>query len=258
MKKMYLFVVAALMGASSVQAQTTIASLGFEAGDAKAKSSQYALTPGKSIFGDWVNVKDEDAWDEQYTGEVKSGEFALHAENADPDGNSWDRGFKIAQLPIKESTPYRVSFWVKGPEGGKLSSWLSQGIENFDKSICTPSGHNFGLDQVTLNGEWQHMSFVSFYKNADVLNSVIENQSWVGGSVFPEEFGGDGTETYKEHFGGKLPEEFFFVANMFSAGEYLLDDIKIEEGMTFNEATFFSDVIKLDFGFQTNIAQRED
>ena len=105
--------VAALLSTGSLLAQTTIASLGFEQTDEKGKSSAYALTPGLSQFGDFVNVKDVDSWSEQSSEDVNSGEFALRAENGVTAGNSWDRGFKIAQLPLKENTPYRVSFWIK-------------------------------------------------------------------------------------------------------------------------------------------------
>jgi hypothetical protein len=42
---------------------------------------------------------------------------------------------------------------------------------------------------------------------------------------------------------------------MYNPGEYILDDILLEEGVTFNEATFNGDVIKLDFGYPTNIAE---
>ena len=266
MKRIYLLLVSALMGASSLQAQTTIAQLGFESGDATGKSSSYALTPGLSTFGDFVNVKAADEWTEQSSEDKVSGEFALLAKNSSEAGNSWDRGFKIAQLPIKENTPYRVSFWIKadpnytdddGVKNTALTSWLSQGIENFDKSICTPSGFNYGVQMTSgLTGEWQHISFVSFYTNADVLNNIIAGQSWVGNAVFPEAFGGNGTETYAEYFEGKLPPEFFLVINMYSPTTYVLDDIKVEEGVTFNQATFSesANAIKLDFGYQTNIA----
>ena len=266
MKKIYLTMVAALLGASSLWAQTTIATLGFESGDEKGKSSAYALTPGLSAFGDWVNVKEDDVWNEQYTEDKKSGEFSLFAQNDFEAGNSWDRGFKIAKLPIKENTPYRVSFWIKaeptytdetGIKNTSLTSWLSQGIENFDKSICTPSGFNYGVQMTSgLTGEWQRISFVSYYTNADVLNNIIADQSWVGNAEFPEEFGGDGTQTYAEFFDHKLPNEFFLIINMFSPTTYVLDDIKVEEGVTFNAATFSptAQAIKLDFGYQTNIA----
>ena len=260
MKKINFLLMLGLMSAASMQAQTTIVSLGFEPGDVKGQSSAYSLTPGLSEFGDWVNVKDVDLWDEKSQDEVHSGEYALYADNyeCDPAAQSWDRGFKIAKLPIKDNSAYRVSFWIKGTYGSKLSSWLAKGIENYDKSICTATGQNYGLDQVTLNGDWQHMSFVSYYANADVMNNYIANsESWRGGADFPEEFGGNGEQTYSEFFEGKLPEEFFFIANMFTSNsEYILDDIKIEEGVTFNQATFNGEyfAIKLDFGYSTNIA----
>lgn len=254
MRKLNLLIAAGLVASASVQAQTIVAELGFEQGDATGKSSKYSLSPGLSLFGDWVNVKDGDVWAENFADDKVSGEYAFKAVNAEPAANSWDRGFKIANVPVKDNTPYRVSFWVKGPSDGRLSSWLSKGIENFDKSICSPSGANFGVDGGFTNGEWQHFSFVSYYGGAEVLDNVIADQSWVGNAVYPEDFGGDGTKTYAEFFDHKLPEEFFFIVNMYSPGEYLLDDIKIEEGVTFNQATFATDVIKLDFGYPTNIA----
>ena len=250
--------------AVSVEAQTTVAELGFEPGDQTGRSSKYALTPGLSTYGDWVNVKDGDAWNEQFAGDVKSGEYAFQAANGSVSGQTWDRGFKIAGLELKENTPYRVSFWIKADptfeEDGQvkntsLTSWLSQGIENFDKSINSPSGANYGVQMTSgLTGEWQHISFVSYYTNSEVLNNIVAGQSWVGNAVYPEAFGGDGTKTYAEFYDHKLPEEFFLIINMYSATTYTLDDIRIEEGVTFNEATFANDVIKLDFGYPTNIA----
>ena len=266
MKKFYFLLAAAIMSTSALKAQTTIATLGFEDSDEKGKSSQFALTPGLSKFGDFVNVKEADLWEEQSTEDHVSGNYALFVQNCLEAGNSWDRGFKIAQLPIKENTPYRVSFWIKaepdymtdeGTKSTALTSWLSQGIENFDKSINSVSGFNYGVQMTSgLTGEWQHISFVSYYTNGDVLNNIIKDQSWVGNAVFPEEFGGDGVQTYAEHFEGKLPNEFFLIINMYSPTTYLLDDIKIEEGVTFNKATFSTsaNALKLDFGYQTNIA----
>lgn len=173
--------------------------------------------------------------------------------------NSWDRGFKLANLPIKEGVPYRVSMWIKGPEGveGKLSSWLSVGIENFDKSFTTADGKNYGLDQITLNGdgEWQRISFLSVYHGKEAIKTVIDGQSWVGNAVWPEQFeGADGTTSYKDHFGGYIPETFFFIANMNTAGEYMLDDICIEENASIAGASFNEECVKIDFGFPTNIA----
>lgn len=265
MKKINLLMAAGLMSFATVQAQTTIASVSFEPGDSKY-TTEDALTPG-GTYGDWVNVKDGDYWDEQCNGDQVTGEYSLRAEN-DPnvEGYSWDRGFKIGNLPIKENTPYRVSFWIKADESSyidengaekntALTAWLSKGMENYDKSFSSPSGRNYGVQMTSgLTGEWQRISFVSYYANAAVLDNIIANQSWVGNAVYPESFGGDGTQTYAQYFGGHLPEKYFVVVNMYSPVSYMLDDLKVEEGVTFNEATFSGNVVKLDFGYPTNIA----
>lgn len=263
MKKFNFLIALGLMATASMQAQTTVARLGFEVGDEKY-TTEGALTPG-GTFGDWVNVKAEDYWEEPSTDDPKSGEYCLVAKNGSTAGQTWDRGFKIGNLTIKENTPYRVSFWIKadpdfiddnGAEKSScLTSWLSQGIENYEKSFCTPTNANYGVQMTSgLTGDWQHISFVSYYTNADVLNNVIKDQSWVGNAVYPEAFGGDGVETYAQHFKGQLPSVFHVIINMYSPVNYSLDDIVVEEGVTFNEATFMEDVIKLDFGYPTNIA----
>ena len=263
MKKFNFLIALGLMATASMQAQTTVARLGFEVGDEKY-TTEGALTPG-GTFGDWVNVKAEDYWEEPSTDDPKSGEYCLVAKNGSTAGQTWDRGFKIGNLTIKENTPYRVSFWIKADpdfiddngveKSSCLTSWLSQGIENYEKSFCTPTNANYGVQMTSgLTGDWQHISFVSYYTNADVLNNVIANQSWVGNAVYPEAFGGDGVETYAQHFKGQLPSVFHVIINMYSPVNYSLDDIVVEEGVTFNEATFMEDVIKLDFGYPTNIA----
>ena len=263
MKKFNFLIALGLMATASMQAQTTVARLGFEVGDEKY-TTEGALTPG-GTFGDWVNVKAEDYWEEPSTDDPKSGEYCLVAKNGSTAGQTWDRGFKIGNLTIKENTPYRVSFWIKADpdfiddngveKSSCLTSWLSQGIENYEKSFCTPTNANYGVQMTSgLTGDWQHISFVSYYTNADVLNNVIKDQSWVGNAVYPEAFGGDGVETYAQHFAGQLPSVFHVIINMYSPVNYSLDDIVVEEGVTFNEATFMEDVIKLDFGYPTNIA----
>lgn len=267
MKKLnYLMGLGLFVASLAASAQTTIYQNGFENADkpeAGKYSSKYALSPGKSMWGDWVNPKDGDVWTEQSTENPFAGEYCFSAENGDNDGNesySWDRGFKIANLPIKEGKSYRVGFWLKTNGEAKLSSWLSIGIENFDKSICTASGTNFGIDSKTIDtmDEWQHFSFVSYYAGQDPILKVIEGQSWVGSSTFPGEFGGSG-ESYKDHFNKRFPDEFFFIMNMFSSWQnYYVDDIKIEEDVAFAQATFAYDVIRLDFGYNTNAKELAD
>ena len=261
MKKNYLLIAAGLLCAASMQAQTVVGALDFDDVSQKgAFKTEYAITPELGTFGDWVNYKETDEWSEQCTDDPHSGEYCFMAANTGAMGYSWDRGFKMS-IPMKLETPYRVSFWVKATpqvtytndsgdevtEDTKLTSWLSKGMEYYDKSILS-----YGLNQVTgFTGEWQHMSFVCYNPTAEAMDATIP--SWQGGDPYPERFGGNG-ETYREHFDGKLPEVYFFIANMFCPTTYYLDDIVIEEGVAVKEVTHSQEIIKIDFGYATNIA----
>lgn len=268
MKKNYLLIAAGLLGAASLQAQTVVASLDFEDESQKgAFKTEYALTPELGFFGDWVNYKDTDEWDERSQDDPHSGEYCFMAANTGAIGQTWDRGFKLS-FPMKVETPYRVSFWAKidpsyqGSDAGggrtlestELTSWLSKGMENYDKSILSYGmDHKNGpRDGVLFNGEWQHVSYVVYNPTAEAMDATIP--SWQGGGEFPARFGGQAGETYRSHFEEKLPEVYFFIANMFCPVTYYLDDIVIEEGVTVREVTYSDEIIKVDFGYATNIA----
>ncbi|MBR1491914.1 MAG: hypothetical protein IJ610_04085 [Bacteroidaceae bacterium] len=268
MKRIYLLIATGLFCTASMQAQTVVAELGFEDDTQKeAFKTEYALTPELGTYGDWVNYKDTDEWTEKSTDDPHSGEYCFMAANTGAVGMSWDRGFKMS-FPMKLETPYRVSFWVKADptyegtdadgnpteEATKLTSWLSKGMENYDKSILS-----YGLNQATgpnaqtpFNGEWQHMSYVVYNPTAEAMDATIP--SWQGTGEYPARFGGQAGETYRSHFNEKLPEVYFFIANMFCPVTYYLDDIKIEEGVTVKEVTYSDEIIKIDFGYATNIA----
>ena len=272
MKKINLLIAAGLMCTASMQAQTVVASLGFEY-DSEDKSkveaykTDYALDKDHGIYGDWVNYKESDTWNEMCTDDPHSGEYCFMAANTGDVGQTWDRGFKLS-FPMKLETPYRVSFWAKvdpsysGPDGTgqrtiestELTSWLSKGMEMYDKSILS-----YGMDHMTgpsadvkFNGEWQHVSYVVYNPTAEAMDATIPG--WQGTSTFPISMGGDGEESYRDHFDAKLPEVYFFIANMFCPVTYYLDDIVIEEGVTVREVTYSDEIIKVDFGYATNIA----
>lgn len=253
--------------ATAASAQVTFpVRIGFENADkSDLYHSKYANNVDLSEFGDWVNPhQDVDIWTEQAQDDAKNGQYCFMAQNTDK-LNPWDRGFKLANLPIKENTPYRMSFWVKGTAGNVITAWLSKGVEQLDKSFISSSNSGeYGINQKVMSGEWEHMSFVAFYENAAPYNSWLANTSWAGGATvgdnIPESlWEGAGVndsnkdKTYRDFFNGAVPEEFFAIVNMFDGGTYLLDDICIEEGVYFNQATGNGNVIRLDFGYDTNI-----
>ena len=265
MKK--IFTLAAALCFTAMANAQVIAQLGFEEGDSKYTTEE-ALTPG-GTYGDWVNRKTYDEWVEPFNGDKHSGEYSFRANNFNEDGveyYSWDRGFKMGNLQgIKPETSYRVSFWAKADptfiaadgtdQATTITSHLSTGMENFDCSFTSTKGNDYSFDFKSFNGDWKHYSYVTYFTSMKTQNQVLPNgayeRSWIGNSQYP---GGAEGETYLMHFNNQFPENMFFVVfNMWSAGEYLLDDITIEEG-TFNAVTFSDDVIKFDFGYPTNIA----
>ena len=171
-------------------------------------------------------------------------------------GNTWDRGFVMGNIPLNNNTSYRVSFWVKADETypnyetgeeplRHIKSSINVGREYCDMPITTPTGLQYLYNFTGFNGEWKHVSYMVYFSNKEDLDKYSLNYS---GQAYP-----DGTIAWP--WEAPLPEEYFLIINMYNPGEYLLDDIKIEEGVTFNEATFGSQGIKLDFGYPTNIAE---
>ena len=253
MKKVNFLIALGLVSAASMQAQTSVVSLGFESGDQKYTTAD-AYTPG-GMYGDWVNKQETDEWTEPYADDKHSGEFSFRMVNNDGfEGNTWDRGFKIGNLQLEDNTAYRVSFWVKAEpayfnaDGNetptKLKSSMSIGKEYFDMPISTASGQQYYYTWNNCNGEWKHYSYVTYFTNKadqDALSESYSGKTDVNGNQVSE-------------VGDPFPEAYFITINLYNPGEYLLDDIKLEKGVTFNEATFTDDVIKLDFGYPTNIA----
>lgn len=260
-----------LVATASVAQVTFPVKMGFENADkSDAYHCKFANKVGLSEFGDWVNPQDVDNWIEQSDKEAKSGDYCFMAQNDVEKKNPWDRGFKLGNLPIKEGKSYRMSFWIKGTEGAVMKSYISKGVEQLDKSFVNPAGSAvYGLngenDYTLTSDDWQHVSFVAFNHGAAPFNSVLANTSWMGGAVVGENvpeslWEGAGIndankdKTYRDFFNGEIPEIFFSIINLYDGGTFLIDDILIEEDKTFNQATYNNSVIKLDFGYATNIA----
>ncbi|MBQ0103853.1 MAG: hypothetical protein KBS99_06765, partial [Prevotellaceae bacterium] len=251
-----LFTLALLAGSMAMAQAQVLASLGFEDGD---NTYPYLGTTG--TYGDWVNRQEIDDWTEKYTADKHSGEYCFSADNGSSyNGQTWDRGFKVGNLQLKDNTSYRVSFWIKADgeciyDGNTVNtgfkSHLSTGVENYDNAIVSPSLAEYVYNYQNMTGEWQHVSFVTYFKDKATQDAVIPSKSWVGTSVCPE--AEDGTTSYRDYYQQKFPETYFLIINMFNPAHYLLDDILIEENVVFNEVSYNMDMIRIDFGYPTNI-----
>ncbi|MCQ2131783.1 MAG: hypothetical protein MJY90_00445 [Bacteroidaceae bacterium] len=252
-----IFTLAMLAGAC-VAANAQFAKVGFEAGDTKYVTEE-ALTPG--TFGDWVNVQIADSWTEQYSDDdTFAGEYCFWAQNGgEGTENTWDRGFKMGNLTLKEHTPYRISFWAKVDNpAAKLKAQMGLGFENFDCGILSPVNHTDIQAEFTgFNGDWQHFTHVVYFTSLDVQNGVITpesgyERSWVGNGACPWDEEG---RTFREVYNYKFPiDKGFVIFNMYNHNSnYFLDDIVVEEGVAFKTVEFNLDMVRLDFGYPTNI-----
>ena len=270
MKKTLLALGMGLVATASM-AQTFPIKMGFENADkADWYHCKFANYVGDNQFGDWVNPNFETTtWLEQSADAAKNGEYGFFLQGAEKK-NPWDRGFKLANVPIQEGKSYRMSFWIKGDEGKVLKAYLSKGVEQLDKSFVDPKGDACyganGSDDYTLtSSDWTHVSFVAYNHGAQCYNDVLTNTAWMGGAVVgncvPEslwEAAGinesNKDKTYREFWNGTIPEIYFAIINLYDEGSFCVDDILIEEDKYFAQATSDGFVIKLDFGYATNIA----
>ena len=256
------FFTLALLAAAFVTANAQLVKVGFEASDSKYVTEE-ALNPG--TFGDLVNVQDGDFWSEQFADGAFSGEYCFTAQNSSAGAeNTWDRGFKVGNLTLKEHTPYRISFWAKADRAGaKMKAQMGLGFENFDCGILSPVNHTDIQAEITgFNGDWQHFSHVVYFTSLDVQNGVINTESgyersWIGNGACPW---GDGVQTFREMYNNQFPiNKGFVVFNMYNNDvTYSLDDIVVEEGVAFNTVEFNLDMVRLNFGYPTNIKALAD
>lgn len=269
MKKQLLAMGMGLFATASVAQVTFPVKIGFENADKSENyHCKYANKVGLSEFGDWVNPHDGDSWVEQSPEASVNGDYGFMAANSAEKLNAWDRGFKLANLPIQEGKSYRMSFWLKGEQGKVLKAYISKGVEQLDKSFVNPSGSAvYGLngenDYTIQDNEWHHVSFVAYNHGAAPYNTVLANTSWMGtatlGANIPESlWAGIGLtdankdQSYRAFFNEQIPEIYFAIINMYDEGTFMIDDIMIEEDKTFSQATYNGSAIKLDFGYNTN------
>lgn len=258
--------------ALSASAQVTFpVKMGFEDADKSENfHCKFANTVGVSEFGDWVNPQSVDNWIEQSKDDPKSGDYCFMAQNDVEKKNPWDRGFKLANLPIQDGKSYRMSFWLKGETGKVLKAYISKGVEQLDKSFINPKGTAcYGLngsDDYTIStDEWKHVAFVAYNHGAQPYNDVLANTSWMGGATVGDcvpqslwEAAGinesNKDKSYRDFWGGTIPEIYFAIINLYDGGTFYVDDICIDEDVYFGQATYNRDVIKLDFGYNTNVS----
>lgn len=220
----------ALLGAAcALNAQTQILNYGFETSD---------QLPGKV---DTVNLYQ--AWKDaggtfSYQGTpAYAGEYAFYFSTpaGAGTGNRWERVLRFTDLPLKENTSYRVSFYAQANDDAKLHVAIMRGELNADMPLlCAGSGSDNYTQQVTevanfKGGEYVRKTMTFWSPSLDI------QKEWF--SSFKSE--------------GTLPDGVFLRLSFASEADYLIDNIVVEEA-TIAGVSFSGDAIEVDFGYPTN------
>lgn len=174
--------------------------------------------------------------------EVKDG--VLHFYNSlAAEGSTWQRAVKFRNLPLKENASYRVSMTLRGDNSysmdgtttamSKARFSLQQGTENVDMAFLDNQGNSTFLADITDFQEDAVKYTAMFYYTTDAAH-----KAWW-------EANGANDNT--------LESKYFLSVNVYSPGDYYIDDIVVEEA-AIKGITFRDDVVNVDFGYPTNIA----
>lgn len=220
----------ALIGATcALNAQTQILNYGFETSD---------QLPGKV---DTVNLYQ--AWKDaggtfSYQGTpAYAGEYAFYFSTPPGagTGNRWERVLRFTNLPLKENTSYRVSFYAQANDDAKLHVAIMRGELNADMPLlCAGSGSDNYTQQVTevtnfKGGEYVRKTMTFWSPSLDI------QREWFN--------------SFKSE--GTLPDGVFLRLSFTSEADYLVDNIVVEEA-SIAGISFSGDAIRVDFGYPTN------
>ncbi len=223
----------AFIGATlSLNAQTQILNYGFETADQLP-----GVVDTVNFYQDWkdgggtISYTGSPAYEGEYA-------FSLSSPAGVGKANRWERVLRFTKLALKENTSYRVSFYARATDDAEIDVAIMRGELNADMPLlCAPSNSNENyVQQVTAvtgfsAGEYVRKSVVFWSPSLDI------QKEWF--SSFKSE--------------GELPEDVFLRLSLVSEGDYLLDNVVVEEA-TLAGVTFNGDAIKVDFGYPTNAA----
>lgn len=217
----------------SLQAQTSVFHESFDAAQTKQPTdvAWYEFINQKE--GDEFTINNEEAF---------AGTGCLEFFNTIEEGNWWDRAVKFRNLPLQEGKSYRLTWrfkgtntWSDGENTGKskMNVALMQGGENADIPLLDANGNEFRYEVSYFNPE----SYEKYTKMFYFASAQLQK------------------DTYAEKNPDKEPlaDTFFATFNVFNPGAYYLDEVNLSESPIAG-VYYAGDVIKVDFGYATNIA----
>ena len=163
----------------------------------------------------------------------------------------------IRDIPIEDYTSYRLVYYRKTnqPDKAKMYSGILRGFYNSEKSLSMngESGNEFMLHETTgITSTWQRVTVMAYYQNDSVANHHCYAAGYWWTSSW-NRMAADGSERIFI----EQPDKFF-VRLTFSAPDvdYFIDDIALYKSWI-GGAEYNKDIIRVDFGYQTNLKALE-
>lgn len=227
MNKLFTFALAAAFSTNVVEAQ--ILKYGAEAGEAAPDTVNW--------YGNWVEAGGQIEFGDK---DAATGDGAIYVYTPEEAGaaNDWERVLKFDGLKIKANTNYRVRLSAKANPNAIVGLALMCGDENCDMPFVLPTANGYYSQKKDISGFDD-----SEYKTKSALFRYTTDEYQQ--EIYPK---------VKADDPNPLGENRFLRLTVKSTGEYYIDDVIVEEAPIagcYNSM----EAIKVDFGFNTNIAQ---
>ena len=226
MNKLFTFAFVAAFSSNIVEAQ--VLKYGAEAGETAPDTVNW--------YGNWQDAGGQIEFGNK---DAATGDGAIYVYTPEEAGaaQDWERVLKFDGLTIKPNTNYRVRVTAKAGEGAIVGLALMCGDENCDMPFVLPTANGYYSQKRDVtgfnDGEYKTKAALFHYISDEYQQQIYPN--------------------VKTDDPNPLGANRFLRLTVKSVGEYFIDDVIVEEALIaacYNNA----EAIKVDFGFNTNIA----
>lgn len=226
MNKLFTFALLAAFSSNVVEAQ--ILKYGAEAGEAAPDTVNW--------YGNWVDAGGEIKFDDK---DAATGNGAIYVNTPEEAGaaQDWERVLKFDGLQIKPNTNYRVRVSAKASENAIIGLALMCGDENCDMPFVLPTANGYYSQKKDVTG----FDEIGYNTRSAIFRYTTDAYQQ---EIYPR---------VKADDPNPLGSNRFLRVTVKSVGEYHIDDIIVEEASIASCYNNF-EAIKVDFGFNTNIA----
>lgn len=226
MNKLFTFAFLAAFSSNVVEAQ--ILKYGAEAGEAAPDTVNW--------YGNWQDAGGQIEFGNK---EAATGEGAIYVNSPEAAGaaQDWERVLKFDGLKIKANTNYRVRVSAMANSNAVLGLALMCGDENCDMPFVLPTENGYYSQKKDVSG----FDEIGYNTRSALFRYTTDEYQQ---EIYPR---------VKADDPNPLGANRFLRLTVKSVGEYYIDDVIVEEApiaACYNNA----EAIKVDFGFNTNIA----